>query len=247
MEMAYGKKQAAEAAKKPKKKVPVNTMGHITVEGAATELVRLCEATSVVDKLEGFSKCKAVLTAALRSPAIFPVLAGDHGADAYMPLLSFAILKANPNHLLSHLQFVRLLHPDSLSVKDFVDACVAIKALLHLDSTTQAETPPPTPPPPPADRPLPKRPDQVPDEDIRSKLGSAVVAMGYPADSVEFGIDSLSPEDLADATRAQAKLVSFLSDLRHLRGMGFPKNKAMLALIRCKDLNTAVQQLSGES
>ncbi|GAB5369932.1 hypothetical protein AAMO2058_001448600 [Amorphochlora amoebiformis] len=246
------------------------SFGEITIQGAATELLRLCEATSVVEKLDGFSKCKAILTAALRSPAIFPVLEGDKGADAYMPLLSYAILRANPNNLLAHVQFVRLMHPDSLSVKDFVDACVAIKALYQLGSLSLSETVPPPPsspqntvapepPPEPEEVNKPKIEELktptavhrrgsspvmgIEEAELRGRLGEAMVSMGYPASSVEFAVDALSLADLADEAIAQGKLLGFLGDLQHVLEMGYPKHKAMLALIRYPNLREAVAYL----
>jgi len=239
-----------------------DSMGDVTVRGAATELMRLCEATSVVEKLAGFSKCKAVLTAALRSPAIFPVLAGDHGADAYMPLLSYAIMRANPNHLLSHVQFVRLLHPNSLSVKDFVDACVAIKALLDLAASLPSETPqpalasrplsrpPPSPSAPDAGRKKTKSNSQANAElseaeeaETRRQLGAQMVKEGYPPSSVEFGVDLLSAADLRNVPKATAKLRQTLSDLTHLRELGYQTHEAMSALNKGGSLRKAAAAL----
>ncbi len=130
-----GRRRGADATKatETQEQVPSTQLGDVTVQAAVMELLQLCEATSVVEKLDGFSRCKSVITTALRSPAVFPALGGDTGADAYMPLLAYAVVSANPVHLLSHLQFIRLMHPDSLSVKDFVDVCVAVKALFQLD------------------------------------------------------------------------------------------------------------------
>jgi hypothetical protein len=106
-------------------------LGEATIAAAVEQIRRVSEVQSIVDKLQCFITCRAILSTVLHQTG------GAAGADDYMPAYCFILMRANPEQLLSNIQFVRTLLQNSLSVKGFVDACVAIKCLMDVSKTVQ--------------------------------------------------------------------------------------------------------------
>lgn len=47
-------------------------------------------------------------------------LHAEEGADAFVPILIFVVLKANPEHLLSNVEWVFLRHPRIFEIDKFI-------------------------------------------------------------------------------------------------------------------------------
>ncbi|KAI5476770.1 hypothetical protein MNV49_007285 [Pseudohyphozyma bogoriensis] len=131
---------------KKKRKAQKQTMGFI--DFAKRELCKMNEYKAPRDKLICVLNCCKVIFGLIRHLSASTDSKGEEGADAFVPLLIFVVLKANPDHLVSNLQYIqRFRNPEKLQgeggyyLSSLTGAISFIETMdaSHLSDITQAE------------------------------------------------------------------------------------------------------------